>query len=96
VSTSRQEFVDSEYDAPREGLEAQVAEIVADVLGIDRVGRSDSFYDFGGTSLQAIRVCVRIDNALGIKVEPLTLFDNDVLADFVAEMNSQAGEVTGG
>lgn len=86
MKRSREEFIDNEYFPPKEGLEAQVADILAEVLEVDRIGRGDSFYDIGGTSLQAIRICARINRMLGIKVQPSLLFGNDVLADFVASM----------
>jgi hypothetical protein len=52
VSEVRESFVDDEFEAPFGELEVCVARIEAEVLGIDRLGRRDSFYDFGGTSLQ--------------------------------------------
>ncbi|GLX50911.1 hypothetical protein Shyhy01_38610 [Streptomyces hygroscopicus subsp. hygroscopicus] len=91
MAECREDFVDNEYTAPVGRLEETVAGIVAEVLGVDRIGRSDSFYDFGGTSLQAIRICARIESKLGIKAMPLWLFDNDVLEDFVGQL-AGAGE----
>lgn len=39
------------YVAPRPGLEQTVADIFAGVLGLDRVGALDNFFDLGGSSL---------------------------------------------
>jgi acyl carrier protein len=86
MAKTREDYADAKYEAPHPGLETQTAEIVAEILEVDRFGRADSFYDFGGTSLQAIRICARIEKTLGIKVEPLSLLDNDTLADFVADL----------
>jgi len=83
MADSREDIVENDYVAPEGELETAVAAIIAEVLGVDRLGRADSFYDFGGTSLQAIRICTRIETKLGFKAAPLLLFDNDVLADFV-------------
>jgi hypothetical protein len=83
---SRQEFIGEEYVAPVGELETSVAEIMAAVLGVDRVGRTDSYYDFGGTSLQAIRICARVESQLGLRAVPPWLFDNDVLQDFVSRL----------
>ncbi len=82
----REEFVEDDYVAPVGDLETSVAEIVAAVIGIDRLGRTDSYYDFGGTSLQAIRICTRIESQLGIRATPLWLLEDDVLQDFVARL----------
>lgn len=92
MAERREDFVEAPYQAPQEGLEQQIAEIVAEVLGVDRVGREDSFYDFGGTSLQAIRICARIELQLGLKALPLWLFSNDVLHDFAGEVRTRAEE----
>ncbi len=87
---SREQFVDTEFEAPKDPLESLVAKIQAEVLDIDRVGRSDSFYDFGGTSLQAIRICARVERDIGCKALPVWLFESDILADFVQRLDGTA------
>ncbi|NEA67001.1 phosphopantetheine-binding protein [Streptomyces sp. SID12488] len=89
MAERREDFVDAPYEAPQQGLEQEVADIEAEVLGIDRMGREDSFYDFGGTSLQAIRICARIELSLGLKALPVWLFSNDILHSFVAELRAR-------
>ncbi len=61
------------YVAPRTPVEALLADIVADVLGLERVGVHDGFFDIGGHSLLATRVVARIHRALGVDV-PLRAF----------------------
>jgi Phosphopantetheine attachment site len=85
----RENFTDREFQAPEGPLETSVANIFAEVLGVDRIGRSDSFYDFSGTSLQGIRICARIDLETGYQATPVLLFEADDVADFVKRM---AGE----
>ncbi|SCL14175.1 amino acid adenylation domain-containing protein [Micromonospora nigra] len=55
--------LDTEYAEPATGEERLVARVFAEVLGIDRVGAQDSFFDLGGTSLQSAAVATRIDEA---------------------------------
>jgi acyl carrier protein len=86
VLESREEYLDSNFVPPANALESTVAEIQAEILGIDRLGRTDSFFDFGGTSLQAVRICARIEKQTGHRVVPAWLFVHDVLADFVARV----------
>ncbi|MFE7331420.1 phosphopantetheine-binding protein [Streptomyces sp. NPDC057565] len=95
MTAGREDFVEAPYEAPRDELEKQVAAIVAEVLDVDRVGRDDSFYDFGGTSLQAIRICTRIERGLGMKALPLWFFSNDVLHEFVEELRTKAEKAHG-
>jgi len=82
MSESRAQFVDHPFEEPRGEFEESIARIIADVLDIDQVGRTDSFYDFGGTSLAAIRICARLDNEHGWRAQPAWLFASGVVADF--------------
>ncbi|GGU72857.1 hypothetical protein GCM10010211_43380 [Streptomyces albospinus] len=45
-----------EFTAPRSATEARLAAVWQDVLGIERVGIDDAYYDLGGDSLQGIRL----------------------------------------
>ncbi len=58
---------------PAAGSEAQVAEAFAAVLGIDRVGALDNFFDLGGNSLLIMKVLAALREA-GHAVEVATLF----------------------
>ncbi|MDJ0484665.1 non-ribosomal peptide synthetase, partial [Rhodococcus pyridinivorans] len=53
-------FEVAEYRAPRTPVEIAVAEEVAQVLGVERVGLDDSFVDLGGNSLAATRLVARL------------------------------------
>jgi acyl carrier protein len=89
VTEPREHFIDHDFHEPAGETEEAVSRILADVLGVDRMGRSDSFYAFGGTSLQAIRICARVEAKFGCPADPVWLFTNDVLADFAAKLDSE-------
>ncbi|MDT0532193.1 amino acid adenylation domain-containing protein [Micromonospora sp. DSM 115977] len=57
-----------EFVEPATNEERLVAAVFATVLGIDRVGTRDSFFDLGGTSLQSAAVATRIDEAADVVV----------------------------
>ncbi|MFD0474494.1 amino acid adenylation domain-containing protein [Nonomuraea thailandensis] len=59
--------------APRTDDERQVAEVIADVLGLPEVGVHDRFADLGGHSLAAARVVAELSRRLGHTV-PLAAF----------------------
>jgi hypothetical protein len=86
---SRDDLIEAEFEPPAGALETMTAGIQATVLEVDRIGRNDSFYDFGGTSLQAIQICARIERETGYRALPIWLFENDVLADFVARLQAE-------
>ncbi|MCM1380707.1 MAG: amino acid adenylation domain-containing protein, partial [Muribaculaceae bacterium] len=50
--------VSGEYSAPRNETERTFCRIFADVLNLERVGREDSFFDLGGTSLTVTSVVI--------------------------------------
>src|SRR5581483_9070621 len=54
-----------EYEAPQGELEVQIAQIWAELLKVDRVGRHDHFFELGGHSLVAVRMTSRVRQACG-------------------------------
>ncbi len=65
----------NDYIAPQTPLEKQIARIWSDVLGIDAVGVTDSFFDLGGDSLNAIRIVNQLLADTGIEVSMAELFE---------------------
>ena len=63
------------YRAPATAAEEILAGIYAQVLGLERVGVDDSFFDLGGDSLQAMRVVAAINTGLDAHLTVRTLFD---------------------
>ncbi|HKH48745.1 MAG TPA: amino acid adenylation domain-containing protein, partial [Thermoanaerobaculia bacterium] len=62
-------------DAPRTPTEEVVAEIWAAVLGVDRVGVRDGFFDLGGHSLLATQVVSRVRETFRIDLPLRSLFE---------------------
>ncbi len=59
---------------PRTALERSLALIWADVLGLSEVGVTDSFFELGGDSLQAVELLGRIEREFGRRLPLQTLF----------------------
>src|ERR1044072_4143779 len=57
-----------EYVAPRNELEAGVAEILAQLLMVERVGIHDNFILLGGESLLAAQAAWQIQNRFGCEI----------------------------
>nr|WP_244163876.1 condensation domain-containing protein [Rhodococcus koreensis] len=65
----------AEYVAPRTPAEVVVSDVFAEILGVERVGIHDHFFDLGGNSLVATRLVSRLRNALGVPVSLRDVFD---------------------
>jgi amino acid adenylation domain-containing protein len=74
------------YMAPRTPTESRLAEIWAEVLGLEKVGVQDDFFDLGGHSLLATQIVSRVRESFGVEL-PLRLFFE------VSTIEGQAGEI---
>jgi amino acid adenylation domain-containing protein len=73
------------FTAPRSELERTIAGVWQAVLGLDRVGMEDSFFDLGGQSLLLLRVRRRLAE-LGHEVAAEELFQQPTVATLAAHL----------
>jgi hypothetical protein len=84
-SDRRENFV-----APRDEVERQIAEIWAQLLGLDKVGVLDDFFALGGHSLLATQAIMRIRRIYG-NIPLGALFNSPTvaaLAEVIRERNA--------
>jgi non-ribosomal peptide synthetase component F len=62
------------FVAPRSDEERALAEAWRDALGLDRVGIHDNFFELGGHSLLAVQVSRTLEDGLGLRIDPRSLF----------------------
>jgi len=91
--------VESEYVAPRTEAEQMLATVWQAVLGIERVGITDHFFELGGDSIKSIQVAARMQQA-GFKLEIRDLFKYPTVTQLVPYMQpinrtADQGEVVG-
>ena len=89
-SLGRRPELDSEYAAPRSGLEETLCRIWADFFGFHEVGIHDDFFELGGDSLKAMMVASRIHRALAVEI-PLPEFFNRATVAQLASYFAGAG-----
>ncbi|MBR5773794.1 MAG: amino acid adenylation domain-containing protein, partial [Clostridia bacterium] len=85
------EAVAREYVAPRNKNEKIICDIFADILGIERVGVKDNFFEIGGHSLRATKVVNRIEAETGVRLSLKNIFTSPT-AEALAAQISQASD----
>jgi acyl carrier protein len=81
---------DEEYVAPRTATEQEIADLCASLLGIERVGVTESFFALGGHSLLATQLLARIQARWGVEVPLRTLFEQPTIEALAAVVDQMA------
>ncbi len=79
------------YKAPRSSMEKAVAAVWQSVLGLERVGVEDNFFDLGGSSMLLVKVHTGLRETTGAEVAAAELFRFPtvaLLARFLTEGDS--------
>ncbi|MUF07538.1 amino acid adenylation domain-containing protein [Pseudomonas sp. CCM 7893] len=76
-------FITRRYEAPQGAVETALAQIWAEVLQVERVGRQDHFFELGGHSLLAVNLVQRMRQA-GLHADVQVLFGQPTLAALAA------------
>jgi amino acid adenylation domain-containing protein len=73
--------VGAEYRAPEGPVAELVAEVLQNVLGVERVGADDNFFDLGGHSLLGVRVVAELRKRLSADLPIRLIFDSPTVAE---------------
>ncbi|WP_417715339.1 non-ribosomal peptide synthase/polyketide synthase, partial [Rhodococcus daqingensis] len=84
-----------EYRAPVTEAELAVAAVFAELLGVERVGSGDDFFDLGGNSLIAMRLVARINAALGARLGVREVFEGPTVAELAERADQSRTGVRG-
>ena len=63
-----------EYVAPQNETEEKVVKVFEEILGIERIGVKDNFFEMGGHSLRATRAINRIEAETGVRLPLKSMF----------------------
>lgn len=77
---------EEQYIAPRTPVEHRLADLIAPLLRVERVGVNDNFFLLGGHSLLGTQLLTRISETFGVELSLLTVFDHPTLAGMSAEI----------
>src|SRR5262249_28764985 len=81
------------YRAPVSVVEEILAGIYAQVLGLERVGVDDSFFDLGGDSLLAMRVIAAVNTGLDAGLSVRAVFEAPTVARLAPRIGEEAGRL---
>jgi acyl carrier protein len=76
----------AEEDLPSPGLEQDIAEVVASLLGLSAVGAEEDFFLLGGHSLLAAQLIAVLSDSYGVEVELRAVFEGPTVRDLAAEV----------
>jgi amino acid adenylation domain-containing protein/non-ribosomal peptide synthase protein (TIGR01720 family) len=78
------------YEPPQGEIEQLLAQVWAELLHLDRVGRHDNFFVLGGHSLLAVRVITRLRQGLSMDIVIRDLFAHPILSELARALESAA------
>ncbi|RAS22646.1 amino acid adenylation domain-containing protein, partial [Pseudomonas sp. URMO17WK12:I7] len=78
-------FAGQGYVAPQGPVEAALAQVWAQMLKVEQVGRHDNFFELGGHSLLAVNLTARLRQQ-GLQVDVRTLFGQPTIAALAATL----------
>ncbi|NEY83022.1 amino acid adenylation domain-containing protein, partial [Bacillus sp. 3H-10] len=73
------EIVGVEYEAPRNEVEEKLASIWQDILGVEKIGINDHFFEMGGHSLKATTMMSRIHKELMVELPLRQVFQTPTI-----------------
>ncbi|MGW6919608.1 SDR family NAD(P)-dependent oxidoreductase, partial [Kitasatospora sp. NPDC054939] len=84
----------TEFVASRSDTERTVCEVWQDLLGIEKVGIQDSFFDLGGNSLIAIQLVSTVNTRLGAKLTLGDLYEGLTVAHLAGLVEQPVQQAT--
>ena len=88
--SSERPELDAEYQPPRSEVEDRIAAVWRDLLGLERVGIYDNFFDLGGHSLLLGRAHRRLSEGLGREIPLVELFRHTTIAGLAEYLEREA------
>ncbi|MEM7330651.1 MAG: alpha/beta fold hydrolase [Chloroflexota bacterium] len=79
-----------DYEAPRDAMENQMSRLWEEVLGVQKIGIHDDFFDSGGSSFLASKLFLRVQEVMGQKLPLSTLLEAKTVAQMVATMRAKS------
>jgi acyl transferase domain-containing protein/acyl carrier protein len=79
----------TEYSSPTGELENQILDVWRELLGINKIGRNDSFFDLGGNSLLGTQLITKLRQTFKCELPLKSLFQEPTIAGIASVIESQ-------
>ncbi|MBL9173680.1 MAG: non-ribosomal peptide synthetase [Verrucomicrobiales bacterium] len=77
---------DESFADPESPVESALSDIVKDLVRVDRIGVRDNFFLLGGHSLLGAQLIERVNQAFGVELSLLTVFENPTVRDLAGHV----------
>ncbi|MGV9302383.1 SDR family NAD(P)-dependent oxidoreductase [Nonomuraea sp. NPDC003727] len=81
-----------DFVAPEGEVEAALARVWSEILGVPEVGADDDFFELGGNSLIAVQLIAQARAAVGVKLPMRTLFEAPSVRQMAARVEQVRAE----
>jgi acyl carrier protein len=76
--------ITKEYVAPTSETEEKLVAVWQQLLGLNRIGIKDNFFQIGGDSLTVLKLRQKIEEELKVEVNVVDLFSHTTIQDFAS------------
>ncbi|MCP4151421.1 MAG: amino acid adenylation domain-containing protein, partial [bacterium] len=83
-----------EFVPPKGETEQQIAAIWQNILGIDKIGTRDNYFEIGGNSLNVVSAKAKMDTELGMDIPVTLLFEHTTISTLADWVNGSRGSET--
>jgi acyl carrier protein len=90
AAMTRRDSVHGTFEPPCCAMEKKLAELFAEILGVERVGRDDNFFQLGGHSLLAAQITARIRETVGVRLDLRAFLEAPTVAALADYLESLA------
>ena len=85
--------LDVPFVAPQGPIEEVLANMWAEILGIDELGGHDNLFDLGGHSLSAMQIVARVEKTFRVKVPLKRFFESPTIASLNRNISTTLGSI---
>jgi amino acid adenylation domain-containing protein len=80
--------LDRSYAAPQTPMEQALVSIWSEILGVERIGLDDDFFDLGGHSLLAVKTLSRVQESFALELHLHWIFEHPTIRELASAITA--------